>query len=357
MRTKLVYVLTCAPEKYYIEQALMSTFSARHWNPNAHIVLIVDDLTNQLLVGQRAEVLNYVSEKIVVSFEDDSLSPMFRSRYIKTSIRQQIDGDFLFIDCDTIVCKNLSGIDAFDVEVGAVLESHLLVNDYCDSLRKRAVEANSELGVDLDVEAMYFSSGVLYVKDLPQTRCFYETWHRYWLEGQERGVNIDQPSMAKANRDCGHIIKCIPDTYNCILFTLNSFTEQAHIMHIAAFRNPSFLFTDKVFELLKTRGLTEWIKEAELHPCDSMLPFDYSVRYSMLEKRLCWINSISRTASSIHSNLPELIDDFPMQSLLRGAIVWLFHHGSYRIGAMIWMLWKRLQVLRKKDLKDNCCRR
>ena len=72
MRTKLVYVLTCAPEKHYIEQALMSVFSARHWNPDAHIVLLVDDLTDKLLVGKRADVLDYISEKIVVPFDEAS---------------------------------------------------------------------------------------------------------------------------------------------------------------------------------------------------------------------------------------------------------------------------------------------
>lgn len=357
MRTKLIYVLTCAPEKHYIEQALMSVWSARHWNPDAHIVLIVDDLTDKLFVGKRAEILDYISEKIVVPFDDASLSMMYRSRFIKTSVRQLIDGDFLFIDCDTIICKSLAGIDDFGVEVGAVLESHLLVKDYCNALKKKTVEACSQLGVDLDVEEKYFSSGVLYVKDMPQTHHFYETWHHYWLESQTAGVPFDQPSLAKTNRDCGHIIECIPDTYNCILFTMNNFTELAHILHIAAYRNSSFLFTEKVFELLEKQGLTLWIKYAVLHPNDSLLPFDYSVRYSTLGKRLRWINSITGTASSINLNLPGLINDFPMQSSLRKTVIWMFHHGCYQMGATIWMLWKRLQVLRKHGIKDNICRK
>ena len=64
MVTKLVYVLTCSPEKHYIEQALIAVFSARHWNPDAYIVLLVDDKTDALLVGKRSELLDYVSEKI-----------------------------------------------------------------------------------------------------------------------------------------------------------------------------------------------------------------------------------------------------------------------------------------------------
>ena len=84
MQTKLVYVLTCAPEATYIEQALISIWSARYHNPDAHIVLLVDDLTNQLLVGKRAEVLEYVTEKVVVELPAE-MNVVNRSRWIKTS--------------------------------------------------------------------------------------------------------------------------------------------------------------------------------------------------------------------------------------------------------------------------------
>ena len=134
MKTKLVYVLTCSPDDHYIEQALMAVYSARHWNPDAHIVLLVDDLTDKLLINQRADIISYVSEKIVIPFDTQSLSMADRSRLIKTAVRNFISGDFLFFDCDTITQKPLKEIDSFKCEVGAVPESHLKVADFCDSL-------------------------------------------------------------------------------------------------------------------------------------------------------------------------------------------------------------------------------
>lgn len=198
MTTKLVYVLTCSLDKFYIEQALIAVFSARHWNPDACIVLMVDDKTDALLQGKRAEILEYVSEKIVIPFEDASLSPMYRSRWIKTSVRQLVKGDFLFVDCDTIVCRSLDGIDNFDCTVGAVLESHLLVRDYCDSLRNRAVSANTRIGVDLDEEKEYYSSGVISVKDSKVSYRLFEFWHQFWLESQALGLPIDLPNNCKS---------------------------------------------------------------------------------------------------------------------------------------------------------------
>jgi hypothetical protein len=354
---KLVYVLTCAPEKHYIEQALIAVFSARYWNPDIHIVLVVDDLTNQLLNGKRAQILDYVSEKIIVPFEEISRSPMYRSRWIKTSVRQMVEGDFLFVDCDTIVCKSLADIDTFDCKVGAVWESHLPVEEYCDGLRKKALASNARIGVDLDEEKEYFSSGVLWVKDVPDAYRLYELWHQYWLESEALGLPIDQPALAKANRECGYLIRRIPDTYNCILFTRNDFVEKAHILHIAAYRNPSFLFNDKVFKEIKEKGLLEWIERAILYPQGTMLPFDYAVCHSTLGKRLKWIGTISHTACVLRRNLPVLLENFPMQSSFRKIVLWLFNHRCYLVGATIWMLWKRTQVLGKKDLKDNICKK
>ena len=172
LNTKLVYVLTCSQEGSYIEQALMSIWSARYHNPDAHIVLLTDDRTDGLLVGARGGLTDYISEKIVVPFEDADASMKYRSRWIKTSVRKLVDGDFLFIDCDTVICRSLEGVDAFDCDLGAVWESHLKVDDYCVSLRNEAFKANQKIGVDLIAEEEYFSSGVLFVQDNPVTHRF-----------------------------------------------------------------------------------------------------------------------------------------------------------------------------------------
>lgn len=357
MNTKLVYVLTCSEKGSYIEQALMSIWSARYHNPDAYIVLLTDDKTNLLLKGTRGEITNYITEKIVVPFEDDSLSMMYRSRWIKTSVRELISGCFLFIDCDTLVCKSLDDIDTFECEAGAVLESHLLVEDFCDDLKQAAQLANQQIGVNLDEEKEYYSSGVIYVKDTPLAHLLYNYWHKYWLESFQLGLPIDQPSLAKSNRELDHIIKRIPDTYNCILFTRNSFTDKAHILHIASFRNPSFLFTEKVFEVLRQDGLIDWIKGFILHPCDSFLPFDYVVRESSLKQRIKWIESIASTSKEIKKELPCLLEDFPMQSSARGLVLLLFNCKCFLLGGTTWMVWKRLQVLRKSGIKDNACRK
>ena len=356
MNTKLVYVLTCAPEAYYIEQALMAVFSARHHNPDANIVLIVDDKTDALLVDKRAEILKYVSEKIVIPFEDTSKSPMYRSRWIKTSVRQLVQGDYLFIDCDTITQYSLSDIDNYNCEIGAVPESHLLVKDYCNSLYNSAKKSNETIGVDLDAEQIYFSSGVLYVKDTVNTHQLYNLWHQYWLDSEQNGIGKDQPSLAKANHDVGHIISRIPDNYNCIIFTQPPFYREAYILHITAYKNPSYLFTNKVLKYVKENGLNnEWIKDSILNPCLTLMPFDYCIKNSFFETLLLLFKG-RRYFLGYSKYIDKDFDFLPHDIRIRKSVINLLSFNLYYIGISLWAIWKYFK-LRHQNIKYNICSR
>ena len=356
MKTKLVYVLTCAPDATYIEQALMAVWSARHWNPDAHIVLMTDDKTDALLTGKRGEINNYISEKIVVPFEDASLTPMYRSRWIKTQVRQMIDGDFLFVDSDTICQRSLSDIDNFECEVGAVLESHLPVNEFCEALHKTAQNLCATIGVDIGAEQFYFSSGVLLVRDTENTHRLYELWHLYWKEGIEKGRKIDQPSLAKANREMGHIFKQMPDTYNCILFTRPPFVRDAHILHIAAYQNPSFLFTDKVLNYVRENGIeNEWLQKMILNPCATMMPFDYNIKHSTNKDRRLWRKELTEAWKGYGETIDATFD-VNADMRLKSRDVKLMNRG--RIGLAIWLhLSERYIRLIRKNVKPNNCQK
>lgn len=286
MQTKLVYVLTCAPEATYIEQALISIWSARYHNPDAHIVLLVDDLTNQLLVGKRAEVLEYITEKVVITFEDANATMMYRSRWIKTQVRELVEGDLLFIDCDTLVNKSLEEIDEVKADVVAVPESNLPIADFHPSLYQSMEENAKKIGWDMAGEEYYYSSGVIYVKDTPMAHKMFQLWHQYWIQGGQIGINIDQPSLAKANIDCGHLIERIDNKWNCIMFTYPRQANKANILHFAAYRNMSFLFSKRVLRYIKDNGLTEYIKEYISHPTNSYIPFDSEFyHYKLIDYR------------------------------------------------------------------------
>lgn len=359
MVTKLVYVLTCAPEKHYIEQALISVFSARHRNPDAYIVLIVDDMTDQLLVGKRALILDYVSEKIVVPFEDATLPPMYRSRWIKTSVRHLVKGRYLFIDCDTIVAGPLDAIDGMKMEVGAVPDALLPVKEYSRSMFAPINKRAKIVGYDLSKEEYHFNSGVMLVEDNEQADRLYDLWHTHWLANTEKKLFVDQPTLALANVEMNHVIQPMDVRYNCIVYTQNVFTREAKILHISSYRNPSFIFSDKVLEFIKENGLNnEWLRSSILNPCSTFLPFSYDVLHSDAKQRSVWKKEIARTTRGYGKYIDPSFEDFPMSSRLRGIVVFMFRHGLNEMAAELWMLWKRRYVAaHKKAIKDNICKK
>ena len=103
---KYVYVLTSNETDFYAEQAVVSIYSLKKFNSGCFVVLVVDSSTNENLINGRELVKNLVDEVIVID-----IPPLFsnhqKSRFLKTSLRDIISGDFIFIDTDTIILGSL----------------------------------------------------------------------------------------------------------------------------------------------------------------------------------------------------------------------------------------------------------
>ena len=357
MQTKLVYVLTCAKDSTYIEQALISIWSARYHNQDAHIVLIVDDVTRQQLSGKRATILDYVTECIVVPFLDANATMMYRSRYIKTQVRKMVTGDMLFIDSDTIINGSLEEIDTIKSEVGAVFESNLLVNQFCLQLYLPIYDLAKKMGWSLEDEIHYFSSGVIYAKDTPIAHALFEKWHSNWLQGLSLDIRIDQPSLAKANIECGRVIRPIENKWNCIMFTYPRCAKDALILHFAAYRNMSFLFSKRVLRYIKENGLTDYIKYYILHPTYSYIPFDSEFYHFKFKDFGRIIKNIHKGLELYAKNIDSRYDDFIIKSKLYKVALPLMKRGCYLLASLMIVLshWYRTRLSKKYKYIENIC--
>jgi len=118
-----VYVLSSDESDFYYEQALLSATSLKARIQDGYVVLVVDEVTAKTFADKRRKLPDMASEVKVVTV-DKKFNKKARSRFLKTSLRSHIAGDFLFIDCDTVTAGDLSEIQRLPLELGMVLDAH-----------------------------------------------------------------------------------------------------------------------------------------------------------------------------------------------------------------------------------------
>lgn len=325
MKTKLVYVLTCNPDDTYIEQALISIWSARYHNPDSYIVLLVDDITNTLLKGLRGALLQYISEKIVV----DLPNGMFmreRSRWIKTSVRNLINGDFLFIDIDTIITCSLDNIESNTSEVAAVLDYHMKVDDYPFFLKNHLKKRLDKIGVDIKNVSSYFNSGVMYVKDCATSRNLYEKWHNGWYKGLSNGFIGDQPYLLKADIEMGGVISTLDWKWNCIMYTYPKNEFQAYILHFSAFENMSFMFDNNCLSVIRQQGIDNF---------KNMILVPQKTYIAHLESHLISsYRNIYEALQFINNYCPNSLNSYLIKFTSKDIVSRLIKRGNYNMAVL-----------------------
>lgn len=257
----LLYVLVSSPEDIYLEQAYVSMYSAKKYMPSCHIILVTDRKTEKSLTGIRKEELKYADEIVVVDLDFD-IPAKKRSRILKTNTRNYVAGDFIFVDCDTIIVRDFSSIKLPQSDISACQDSHSSFDR--NPYRAMCIDHVKKLGLDIATESVYFNSGILCVKDTPFARKFFKIWQENYLKGYEKGVSMDQPSFCQTNIQLGRPVEMLPDTWNCELKHGIKYLKDALIVHYLC-TNPS-RGDNRQFFVLNERSLLERIKRDGLIP-------------------------------------------------------------------------------------------
>ncbi len=223
MKTQLLYILVSSPADVYTEQILVSATSARRRNPSAVMLLLTDSDT---IV---TPALQSLFDRVIRQDFPADIPPMKRSRLLKTGMRSLVEGDFLFIDADTIVARPLDGIDAVEAPLAACpdLHSHFPEHPHYEA----TVNMCRKLGFDASRENWYFNSGVMLVKDTPENHAFFKAWQDNYLAGYEAGIRPDQPSLAKTCAAFDHPVALLPHQWNCEVQNGIRYLRDAYIVH------------------------------------------------------------------------------------------------------------------------------
>lgn len=232
MKVQIVYTLISSPKDFFLEEMWASIYSLRHFNPNVCIHVLTDSSTTSW-IKQHATLTAMITNIIEVAVPDH-YSPKERSRQLKTSARNLINGPFLFIDTDTIITGDLSAIDSINCDIAAVPEFHvpLAANPFRSSIYKTIQQI---FNINIEDSKYFYNSGVMYVSDNERTRAFYKKWNENWqYSAFSKGNSQDQPSLIKTDKESGYIIQELPGIYNC-QFTMNlAHFYDAKIIHFVA---------------------------------------------------------------------------------------------------------------------------
>lgn len=223
MKTQILYVLVSSPADVYLEQAFVSASSARMRNPSARMVLLADAGT---CIPERMEAIFDTVKRVDFPAE---MPPMKRSRLLKTGMRGLVEGDFLYIDADTVIARPLDGIDAVPASLAACRDLHSPFQEHPHY--QATVNMCRKMGFDASGEQEYFNSGVMLVKDTPENHAFFHDWQENYLAGYEAGIRPDQPSLARTNAAHGHPIARLEDSWNCEVQNGVRYLKDAYIVH------------------------------------------------------------------------------------------------------------------------------
>lgn len=209
----IVYVLICGKDDLYFEQFWVSLVSCRKWNPTAKIILLTSaDTMSVLCDAYHQQAMTLLSDIIPLDLSQYS-NGLLKSRHIKTSMRALLKGDFLYIDCDTIICGDLSGVQSFAGDVLCVPDFHHPCRIDRRAFSGLCVRADI-MGYHTDGDGNHYNSGVMLVRDTPAAHDFFKLWHTLWQETCSRSLFQDQLSLNEANYRM-HTIKEMSGIYNC----------------------------------------------------------------------------------------------------------------------------------------------
>lgn len=269
MIPQIVYVLVANEKNLYLEEMWVSIFSLRRHHPEATVKVLMDVETKEYL-SRFPQLTSMIDETVVVP-TPAGYNAKQRSRQIKTTIRNVLKGDYIFIDTDTVICKPLDGIveDIRELKdfrgIAAVREGHATMKD---TLFPPTGTVKRIFDIDISKSPLMTNSGVMFVADIPFTHEFYKRWNENWKRSCfEKGNSQDQPSLYATDCQYGYVIRELSGIYNAqVAMSLKYYADAVilHWWHMDFIEDQSYspYFSLEIYQDLKKEGeITPQIEE------------------------------------------------------------------------------------------------
>lgn len=318
---KFAYVLISSPEDYLGEKTIISLYSFRRHNNN-DVVIFTDKQTVESIPGT-IERLKNLGADMKVETLPPGLSQMQRSRFLKTSIRQRVKGDFVFLDLDTVIVGDLSEIESIECDMAIALQHDCMDNNH-EAAKKRIMRYNTLRNIkktEMHGIKTFFNSGVILYKDTPLCHKLGEEWHKAWFESSTKyGWHKDQADLDIVNVAFNNKIKILDGKFNCQLvgfrFAMKHLSD-CKILHYM--NNPSKLsylkvkqsaYLNKVRESLDFKMLDNTIDSLKEEYVKGLSIMEHTQLEALKQRKEMLQEIVSRSTHPIKYPLSKIIDRY-----------------------------------------------
>jgi hypothetical protein len=224
---KICYCLASSGEDWYPEMTFISASCVRRLHRAARITILMDVDTYNMPIREPFDVRGLADHLVRVEVGLDGPAP--RSRFLKTSMRQLVDGAFLFLDSDTLPIRPFREIFETTASMSAAFDRN--IENPEPHFPEFAGRLLSEVGWTNPLPN-YYNAGVIHFSDQDESRALGVEWHRRWRLLYERfREHRDQPALNSAIHALDIHPRVFPIQYNAMVGVAARFAHKAKIFH------------------------------------------------------------------------------------------------------------------------------
>lgn len=223
----IVYVLVTDGRGRYPAMALVSASAARRIYPDARLVLVTDEDTPVRLRESHPRLLALFDH--VAATPTPMAGAHERGFYLKTRTRDLVEGDFVYLDVDTLPVRPFHDVFARPFDLAMVQDR----NHHCpiDPVYPHWEEPRMKrLGWQVPL-ARYFNTGVIFSRDTPAARRVWGEWQRLWHESFATGDDWDQLAVNVAIHHTPADVLELPPAYNAMVTVHPVHARGARVYH------------------------------------------------------------------------------------------------------------------------------
>lgn len=201
------YVVTTRGDLGMLVMTHVAMLTLRRIVSGARVVLVVDEPTASFIRSSYPVLAGAVDDlQVVPTGIDDGAAS---SRYVKTRLRSSVAGDFVFLDVDTLVLRDISALWTHGSDLCGVLDD----NSLASGVDAKLVERFRKMGWP-EPRGPYLNSGVLFWTDNAASRALGDLWYTRWQESRRVMGDTDQPALHCAMIELGVTPTVLPQGYN-----------------------------------------------------------------------------------------------------------------------------------------------